>query len=213
MSEDAGRTLSVEVPDAVADWLAERDDPATAAATLLVAQHSVAEDPDSAIESAVASVLADRMDAIAEAVAERLDSGEPTSRTTDRASAVETADGSSASENRLETLSNRLETVESTLEGRLDDLEADLDRLAWVVVEDREGADGDPVLERIRRTAQVAGVDRAACVDCGGSVDLSLLSESRCPHCETAFEDLDTPGGWFATARLVGGPDVEAGDE
>ncbi|MFB6162437.1 MAG: hypothetical protein ABEJ86_03225 [Halococcoides sp.] len=218
MSDDAGRTLAVEVPDAVADWLDDHGaDPDTAAGDLLRAHRSVAEDPASAIEPAVASVLADRMDAIADAVVERLDPETADegdlAALEDRVDAVETGQRPDPEQlrDRIATLEERLEDTESACDRQFSEIAEKLDRLAWAVIESREQSDEDRALERIMSAAHAAGVDHAACADCGRTVDLGLLTASRCPHCEGDFADLEPSSGWFGSSTLVGdAPEVES---
>jgi len=212
MADDAGRTFSVEVPDAVGDWLAQhRDDPATAAAELLVAQRSIAEDPETSIEPAVASVLADRMDAIADAVAERLESGETDLE--ERVGALETNREAGTVHDRIAALESDLADQQTTVNRQLAEFSEKLDRLAWAVLDGREQSGDDPALDRILSAAHAADVNRAACADCGRGLDLGLLTGSRCPHCEADFADLDPPRGWFGTATLVSdAPEDESSD-
>lgn len=211
MADDAGRTLSLSVPEPVADWLDEHDgDADRAAAELLIAHQSVATDPEASIEPAVASVLATRMDSIADAVIEHLEeTGWAADDLEDRMDALETGQGPDPARlrDRIGTLEDRLGETEATVETRLDELSEKVDRLAWIVVEERERVAGDPDLDRIRAAAQVAGVDRAVCGQCEREVDLGLLGSSRCPHCEVDITDLDPPTGWFGSATLRVGED------
>ncbi|AWB28205.1 hypothetical protein [Halococcoides cellulosivorans] len=206
MADDAGRTLTLSVPESVADWLdGHGDDAETAAAELLIAQQSVATDPEASIEPAVASVLANRMDSITDAVIEHLESTDwAADDLEDRVGALESGQGPDPAHlrDRIGTLEDRVDDTERTVETRLDDLSEKVDRLAWIVVEERERVGSDPVLDRIRSAAHTADVDRAACEGCGRAIDLGLLGASTCPHCEAAFSDLDPPTGWFGSATL-----------
>lgn len=136
---------------------------------------------------------------------------------------------------RLDALASTLEDVGADLgdltdrvhrrDGRLGDLESKLDRLAGVVLAMREGSDRigpvDEVLEHIRASANRNGVEVAECADCGRAVRIALLTRPACPHCETAFRDLEEPpsglGRWLAPrkSKLVGTepPALESADE
>lgn len=48
--------------------------------------------------------------------------------------------------------------------------------------------------DRLRARAQRQGVASAKCEDCGGGVQLGLLTAARCPHCEAAFADVESRG-------------------
>ncbi|MDZ7701307.1 MAG: hypothetical protein U5J98_04150 [Halobacteriales archaeon] len=100
----------------------------------------------------------------------------------------------------LEHLIEATQANESRLEGTVDELEAALRA---------EQADRE-VLAAITRTANRRGVSTADCEHCGESVDLAMLQAAECPHCERAFEDLETTGGLFGlfpsnTLRVRGG--------
>jgi chromosome segregation ATPase len=55
--------------------------------------------------------------------------------------------------------------------------------------------------DELRRTANRNGDTVAKCGDCGGRVDLGLLSRPRCPHCETDVSGVE-PSGLIGKARL-----------
>ena len=69
------------------------------------------------------------------------------------------------------------------------------DRLA--VAEARRAAADD-----LRESANRFGVSEAKCEECGGSVDLSLLTESACPHCSSLFTDFEPRRGFFRSSLL-----------
>jgi hypothetical protein len=81
---------------------------------------------------------------------------------------------------------------------RLDDVESKLVRVARAVVELRDGhgpaSDGDSgdrrTLRELRHAAIREGVREARCADCDGPIDLSLLPDATCPHCESRFTGL-----------------------
>lgn len=51
-------------------------------------------------------------------------------------------------------------------------------------------------LVALKREANSRGVTEADCESCGTTVDLGLLEEPACPHCQTAFDDIEPASGW-----------------
>jgi len=109
----------------------------------------------------------------------------------------------------LESLTNRANTLENRTE-----------RLAGALIGLRDAvealSDGhtDP-LEPIARAANRNGIKSADCEACSASVDISLLRQPRCPHCEATFSDLQPSKGWFGSATLIVGdpPALTSGAE
>jgi chromosome segregation ATPase len=114
----------------------------------------------------------------------------------------------------LDNVASDLETVASDLESldeRLGTFETRLDRLARVVVVLRRQAtgmtDSTEALETIRRVANQNGTTTANCEECGQPVQIGLLGEPACPHCEHTFDDIEYPSsilGRFKSPTLVG---------
>ena len=122
---------------------------------------------------------------------------------------------------RLDEIDDRLTGVEARvndlaeLEARVDaidteDLDDKLSRVASAVVRVRrrlEAAERDRAdrerLDAISATANRNGVRKAACTDCGSTVDVGLLTEPECPHCGGAFAELEPNPGFLGTSRLV----------
>jgi hypothetical protein len=81
---------------------------------------------------------------------------------------------------------------------RLDDVESKLVRVARAVVELREehppGATGDGALRELKHAAAREGVREARCAGCEGTVDLALLPEAVCPHCDAPVRGLAVGG-------------------
>lgn len=143
-----------------------------------------------------------------------------------------------AVEERVGGLDDRLADVEeqvdelAELEARVDDIDAGeiddkLSRVASAVVRVRrrlEAAERDRSdrerLDALTATANRNGVRKAACTDCGDTVDISLLTAPECPHCGGAFAELEPNPGFLGTSRLVveeqpaldGDVDDEGGD-
>lgn len=135
---------------------------------------------------------------------------------------------------RLDSLSEDLEDVGADVADltdrvdrrtdSLEDLESKLDRLAAAVLEMRDAADagsGDEPLDRIRSTANRRRTSVADCHDCGGAVRIALLTGPECPHCGTAFRDLEESTSALGSLldrrnTVLVGPDrpaLEAADE
>lgn len=116
-------------------------------------------------------------------------------------------------------------TVDDVGEGQgeaVDALEADLaevrERLqtvAWVVSDLREAYESKgstAALEQIRREAAAADLSRARCERCGEGVEIGLLTEPACPHCDATVTDVEPAGGFFGKPRLLVASQLEAGD-
>ncbi|MXR40976.1 hypothetical protein GRX01_06425 [Halobaculum sp. WSA2] len=84
---------------------------------------------------------------------------------------------------------------------RTDDLERSLERVRSRG-DRRERSRVDERLTELKRTASAAGVRSAECDECGGSVDLGVLPESRCPHCGAEFRSLEPKSWLFGTNTL-----------
>jgi len=113
-------------------------------------------------------------------------------------------------ESRAEDLSSELETVSEDvaslsgrleiLEGQLEDIDGKLTSLARAVVGLRRASSSHEAdtLTEARRAANRRGVSEADCGACGTAVDVALLTEATCPHCDTAFERLSVPADGLA---------------
>jgi hypothetical protein len=131
-------------------------------------------------------------------------------------------------------------TAGPELAERLDVVESKLVRVAHAVVELRDGAGRagdagvgdahDTTPAELKRVAAREGLREARCAGCGEDVDLALLPDAACPHCDARFDGLavDSPfeeprlhvvdgegGGEHATrSRAVGGdPHADADAE
>jgi chromosome segregation ATPase len=127
-------------------------------------------------------------------------------------------------EDRIEELEAELEAVERDDEGdpesveeRLDDVEQKLRTVAWVVSDLRDAHDTDSgtdeTVAHLKRTAARENVDRAQCENCGNAVQVSLLTEPECPHCEAAVTEVVPSPGFFGRSRLSVAKQLEAGEE
>ena len=133
-------------------------------------------------------------------------------------------------EDRLASVESRLDDTQQEADGvaervaeleaatdRLDELEERLQTVAWVVSDLKEeldaGTNSRRAAEQLKQAAAEADVDRAVCDSCEQPVDIALLSEARCPHCEVAVNDVALPGGLFGKPRLTAVKQLEAGDD
>lgn len=127
----------------------------------------------------------------------------------------------------LETVSEGsdidLEPVEAAIEAIGAELETISERstiLASAVLDLRdtraellEGSRRRAAVERLQRDANRRGIASAQCEACGSSVDLSLLTEPTCPHCETAVTDVERRTSILGSHTLVtGDPRALPGD-
>lgn len=159
---------------------------------------------------------AERLDALAadlDRIAERVDDLEAD------AAARSTVD--EAVEGRVSDLDDRLAGVEERVDDLaesaahadavdVEGLDDKLSRVASAVVRVRrrlEAAERDRAdrerLDALTATANRDGVRKAACTDCGGTVDIGLLTTPECPHCGREFAELDPNPGFLGTSRLV----------
>lgn len=110
----------------------------------------------------------------------------------------EQADELGAVEERLDTVQDRLKTV------------------AWIVRDLREAHESGSELEaveRIKRAAAKADVDRAKCERCGEGVSIGLLTDPECPHCEATVTNVEPADGFFSKPKLLVASQLEAGEE
>lgn len=99
---------------------------------------------------------------------------------------------------------------------RLDDTEDKLKRVAWVVNDLRDDQGGrsahQEAVDSIKRAAAQEGVSTASCQNCSESIDISLLTDPQCPHCNTTVTDVRPEGGIIRKkATLVTAKQLEAG--
>ncbi len=101
------------------------------------------------------------------------------------------------------------ERIVTTLRDDVDDVDQKLTRLAGIVVDLRsriaalETRAVDSALDELRLMANRRGVRTAACENCGETLDVALLTESRCPLCNAAFDGVEPKRGFFGSARLT----------
>lgn len=125
-------------------------------------------------------------------------------------------------DDRVATGFENYEEILTYLTETTDTLNRRLGRLASAVIDLREQA-GEAARDEVRRTAlshltETAnrhGVEAAKCDSCGETVDLSLLVEPRCPHCDTSFTSVEPKTGFFRKSVLHTGtvPALESAEE
>ena len=119
-------------------------------------------------------------------------------------------------EERVADLDDRVSEVERATD-RLEEVEERLRTVAWVVSDLREAeqarSTGTDAIDRLKATAAELDVDRAVCENCSQAVDIALLHEPKCPHCDATVSDVALPGGLFGKPKLTVARKLEAGDE
>lgn len=116
----------------------------------------------------------------------------------------EETDGVQAADDRIERgFENYRELLEGILD-RTETIESRLDTLGTTVLAAREHHENRERLAELTRTANCEGVRTADCEGCEETIDLGLLSDPVCPHCEMVLSELVVGGGLFGTAALRG---------
>ncbi len=129
----------------------------------------------------------------------------------------------------LGDLDSQLETLEADIDARLDDQQDELDQLderleatddrlqtiAWVVSDLREAHENGSVeaVDRIKRAAAEGNVDKANCENCGETVNIGLLTEPNCPHCQSTVTNVEPASGFFGKPRLLTASQLESGED
>lgn len=99
---------------------------------------------------------------------------------------------------------------------RLEEIHDRLQTVAWVVSDLREAqqsTSGLEAVERIKRAAARADIERANCENCGESVLLSLMTDPHCPHCDATVTNVEPSSGWFGKPTLTVASQLESGEE
>jgi len=119
-----------------------------------------------------------------------------------------------ATEQGVDGFEERVAAVEDAAD-RLDDVEERLRTVAWVVSDLRDAREaravGTEAIDRLKRTAAQLDVNRAVCEHCSTAVEIGLLSEPTCPHCEVALSDVEPASGIFGKPRLTAAKQIESG--
>lgn len=128
---------------------------------------------------------------------------------------------------RAEGLADRLADIEETLEEtdladnrdeideRIEEIEDRLQTVAWAVsdLKDAQRTTGRDAVEHIKRSAARAGIDSARCENCAKGVDISLLTEPQCPHCQATLTEVTPSEGLFTKPQLLVASRLESGED
>jgi len=103
------------------------------------------------------------------------------------------------------------------IDDRLDDVEDKLTRVAWVVSDLREDQGGrdqnQKAVDRLKRAAAQENISTARCSNCSEQVEIGLLTEPQCPHCNATVSDVRPEGGIIRSkARLVAAAQLGPGE-
>lgn len=93
-----------------------------------------------------------------------------------------------------------------------DALDEKLTRVATALVGTRRvvgelaaGEEDRRTVEKIKRQANRHGIGAADCENCEHTVDLGLLAEPTCPHCESSVRSVEPKSGFFGSPTLLTG--------
>jgi predicted Zn-ribbon and HTH transcriptional regulator len=98
---------------------------------------------------------------------------------------------------------------------RLEEIHERLQTVAWVVSDLREAqqtSSGLEAVERIKRAAARADIERAKCENCGEGVNISLMTDPHCPHCDATLTNVESSSGWFGNPTLTVASQLESGE-
>ncbi|WP_302081397.1 hypothetical protein [Salinibaculum rarum] len=112
-------------------------------------------------------------------------------------------------------LTDHDETI-ATIDDRLETLEDRLQTVAWVVSDLRDAHESQGSIEavdRIKRAAAKADIDRAKCESCGNGVEIALLTDPECPHCQATVTNVEAANSWFGKPRLLAASQLESGED
>jgi uncharacterized phage infection (PIP) family protein YhgE len=101
------------------------------------------------------------------------------------------------------------------LDDQFEQMQDRLQTVAWVVsdLRDAQASQGGlEAVERIKRAAAKADIERADCENCGEGVTLSLLTDPECPHCNATVTNVEPASGWFGNPTLLTAAQLESGD-
>ncbi len=213
LDERVAQQVDTAVEGTVADRVAEATD----------AVRTQLGDRIDALESEYREALQDVRERVIQ-VKKDTDAKAPADHTHERLGRIDSlADDVSTLQGDLETLSEAYEeTVPDhgervdAVETRFDQVQDRLQTVAWAVSDLREAQESGSGLEavdRIKRAAAKADIDRAKCGNCGEGVQVSLLTDPECPHCNATVTNVEPAGGWFSSPKLVAASQLESGEE
>jgi chromosome segregation ATPase len=68
-------------------------------------------------------------------------------------------------------------------------------------------------VDQIKRAAAEHDLDRARCEACGEGVEIALMTDPECPHCEATVTDVKPGEGFLGKPMLVKAQGIEAADD
>jgi chromosome segregation ATPase len=114
---------------------------------------------------------------------------------------------------RVESQEERLDEIDETVW----DVQDKLETVAYVVRDLRDGGEMEnkraTSVEKIKRAAAKEDLDRARCEACGEGVEIALMTDPECPHCEATVTDVKPGEGLFGKPMLVKARGIEPADE
>jgi myosin heavy subunit len=117
----------------------------------------------------------------------------------------------------LDTRIGDLEATSEDVEETLSNVQERLRTIAYVVNDLREQNTLEnkraSSVEGIKRTAAEHDIDRARCSVCGEGVDIALMTDPECPHCDATVTSLRPSEGFFGKAELVKAQGIEAPED
>ncbi|WP_336001927.1 hypothetical protein [Halorientalis halophila] len=124
----------------------------------------------------------------------------------------------------VDSLRDRLDALAEDSEARLEDLEGSMadaeEKLRTVahVVRDlrndtRRNSKRAASVEGIKRAAAELDVDRAKCTVCGEGVEIALMTDPECPHCEATVTDVEPKDSFFGNPTLVKAQGIAAPED
>lgn len=228
----AGEEADASVPDAVLEWLGSTaDERGVSEAELLrslLADRAQGADVDrelERLEQEFQAKLEDVRDRVIQ-VKRETDRKAPADHAHEdlRNSIEQLSRTARALQDEVETVDERVdagfenfEDVLTYLVDTTDTLDRRLGELARAVLDLRDRVDRLASLEarqaalaNLTEAANRHGVSTAECEDCGGSVDLRLLTEPECPHCDAGFAELEAKSGFLRSSVLHTGSSIPA---
>lgn len=116
-------------------------------------------------------------------------------------------------EGQLDSHEDRLEEVDENVW----DVQEKLRTVAHVVNDLRESEALNnkraTSVDQIKRSAAEHDLDRARCEACGEGVEIALMTDPECPHCEATVTDVKPGEGFLGKPMLVKAQGIEAADD
>lgn len=219
LGETVEEVVAAQVEDAVAAHLDEVVQSAAdeAAANLEGRIAAVEDDFGTKLEDVRERVVQVKRETDAKAPADH-DHPDLADRVDDLAETVADLDGELA--DLAETVEDRLDSQAADVEElaeSLSDAEERLQTIAYVVrdLRDRTEADSKRAtsVDGIKQRAAELDLDRAACEACGEGVEIALMTDPECPHCQAAVTDVEPKQGFLGKPHLVTAHGIEAPED